>query len=169
MINGVVPPERVRDPWERQVPGLGRDPQRTPMQWDAGLNAGFCPAGAVPWLPIGADYERVNVAVQADDPRSMLTLTRRLLALRRESPALSVGQYRRIEGMPDDCFVYIRHAAAQRILVALNFSRSEHLLDLPAEMRGTIRLSTHADRDGEQVASQLQLRGDEGCVLELSA
>jgi alpha-glucosidase len=167
MTNGVVPPERVRDPWERQVPGLGRDPQRTPMQWDAGPNAGFCPPRAEPWLPIAAGYEQMNVAVQGEDPRSMLSLTRRLLALRRASPALSVGQYRRIEKMPDDCFVYIRHSAEQCMLVALNFSSSEHMLNLPEGMRGIIRVSTHADRDGEKVAGRLRLRGDEGCVLEV--
>ncbi len=168
MTNRVVPPERVRDPWERQVPRLGRDPQRTPMQWDSGPNAGFCLPEAAPWLPIADDYERVNVAVQAEDPRSMLALTRRLLALRRGSPALSVGHYRRIEGMPDDCFVYIRHIAEQRMLAALNFSPSERVLNLPEGMRGTIRISTHAHRDGELVAGRLRLRGDEGCVLELN-
>jgi glycosidase len=96
----------------------------------------------------------------------MLSLTRRLLALRRESRALSVGNYRCIEGMPDDCFVYMRQSAEQRMLVALNFSRSEHVLDLPEAMRGSISVSTHADRDGETVAGRLRLRADEGCVLE---
>jgi alpha-glucosidase len=168
MTNGVVPPERVRDPWERQVPGLGRDPQRTPMQWDSGPNAGFCPPEGAPWLPIADDYKRVNVAVQAEDQRSMLALTRRQLALRRESLALSVGYYRCIEGMPDNCFVYLRQIAEQHMLVALNFSRSEQVLNLAGGMRGTIRISTHADRDGEAVASRLCLRADEGCVLELN-
>jgi alpha-glucosidase len=169
MTNGVVPPERVRDPWVADALGVGRDLQRTPMQWDEGPNAGFCPADAEPWLPIAADYERVNVAAQTEDPRSMLALTRRLLALRRGSPALSGGQYRRVEGIPDQCFAYIRHSAEQRMLVALNFSSSEHVLDLPEGMRGTIRLSTHADRNREEVVGQLGLRADEGCVLELSA
>jgi alpha-glucosidase len=38
-----IPPDRVQDPFERNVPGIGagRDPERTPMQWDAGRNAGF--------------------------------------------------------------------------------------------------------------------------------
>ena len=58
MTDVPIPPERVQDPWERNVPGLGlgRDPVRTPMQWDAGPNAGFARAGAEPWLPLAPDY-----------------------------------------------------------------------------------------------------------------
>jgi alpha-glucosidase len=169
MTNGLVPPESVRDPWEIQVPGLGRDPQRTPMQWDANPNAGFCPPGTLPWLPVADNYVQVNVAAQANDPQSMLALTRRLLALRREDPALSVGQYRSINGMPDGCLVYLRQSGEQQWLVALNFTHSEQVLDLPPVMCGAIRISTHADRDGEAIANRLQLRANEGCVLELSS
>src|SRR5215217_6534783 len=69
-----ISPERVRDPWERNVPGLGlgRDPERTPMQWEAGVNAGF--SLAKPWLPIASDAGMVNVAAQARDPASILSL-----------------------------------------------------------------------------------------------
>src|SRR5919199_2909639 len=78
-----IPPELVQDPWERNMPGLGygRDPERTPLQWDASPNAGFTTGRA--WLPVAADFERVNVAAQRADPTSMLSLHRRLIALRR--------------------------------------------------------------------------------------
>ena len=51
-----IPPERVQDPFEKNVPGigLGRDPERTPMQWNAAPNAGF--TDGTPWLPLADDY-----------------------------------------------------------------------------------------------------------------
>jgi alpha-glucosidase len=61
-----IPSERMQDPWEQRVPGLGlgRDPQRTPMQWDETPNAGFTNEDVQPWLPLADDYKAVNVAVQ---------------------------------------------------------------------------------------------------------
>src|SRR5262249_10845108 len=85
MGDGVIPPEKEQDPWGKRVPGMGfgRDPERTPMQWDTTPNAGFCPPGVEPWLPVNADYAQRNVDMQRNDPRSMFTLTHRLLHLRR--------------------------------------------------------------------------------------
>ena len=50
-----VPPERQQDPFGRRVPGRGRDGCRTPMPWDGGPHAGFCPPGVEPWLPLGPE------------------------------------------------------------------------------------------------------------------
>jgi alpha-glucosidase len=87
MTDVPIPAERVHDPWERNVPGLGlgRDPERTPMQWSAEPHAGF--STVEPWLPVAADFGTHSVARERDDPRSMLTLYRRLIALRRAAPA----------------------------------------------------------------------------------
>src|SRR5205823_3452854 len=70
-------------PHERVVDVHARDPERTPMQWDASRNAGFT-AGA-PWLPIARDYATVNVEAQRRDPRSLLSFYRRMLHARRAS------------------------------------------------------------------------------------
>ena len=52
---------KPRDPFGLRVAGQGRDRARTPMQWDAGPNAGFCASGVAPLLPVGSNYRTVNV------------------------------------------------------------------------------------------------------------
>ena len=169
MHNGDISPDQVRDPMEKNMPGigLGRDPERTPMQWDSGPNAGFCPPGVEPWLPIPADYKQINVAVEKEAPSSLLTLTHRLIGLRRSLPALSRGSFNVIKGVPDDCFVYLRQLGGLNCLVALNFSQQEQVVRLPEMGDGRILLSTHLDRDESIDLASLRLRGKEGCLLKL--
>ncbi len=88
MVDTPIPPADIRDPAERRQPGLGqgRDPVRTPFPWDASPERGF--TSGTPWLPVGAD---TPLSAQRDDPASMLSLHRRLIALRREHEALAIG------------------------------------------------------------------------------
>jgi alpha-glucosidase len=163
-----IPPELVQDPWEKNVPGhgFGRDPVRTPMQWDDGPGAGF--TTGTPWLPLAGDYRSANVAVESEDPRSMLTLYRRLIALRRAEPALAVGPYRPV-CVTDAALVYQREQGSRRVLVALNFTPHPLALDdeLPAGWRGRVALSTHLDHEGDEVSGMLDLRGNEAVIVAL--
>ncbi|UWQ19965.1 alpha-amylase family glycosyl hydrolase [Jannaschia sp. W003] len=116
-----IPPDRVRDPWERNMPGLGegRDPCRTPMRWDIAPNAGFCAEGVEPWLPVGAHGAEDTVAGQAGCDGSMLELHRALLRLRRAHPALSRGRYERVEAH-GSVLVTVRVEGDERVAVAMN-------------------------------------------------
>jgi len=163
-----LPREVMQDPLAREHPEYSRDPVRSPMQWDRSPNAGFCPPGTEPWLPLPADYQQINVAVERKDPHSLLTLTRRLIELRRSTLALTAGSYRPIEGVPDGCFVYLRQASSQRYLVALNFSGQEQTLKLSEMGHGRIVLSTYLDREEPIDLALLRLRSDEGNVIELA-
>ncbi len=161
-----IPPVLVQDPAERNVPGLGlgRDPERTPMQWDASPAAGFT-TGA-PWLPLAEDAARRNVEVERHDPRSELSLYRALIELRRAVPALAVGSYQRLL-VDDHVLVYARLGEdGPRAIVALNFSATPRDL-LLAELgpRSELRLSTHLDRSETIVDGRLRLRANEGVVL----
>jgi alpha-glucosidase len=88
-----IPPALVQDPRELREPGLslGRDPVRTPMPWDGSEYAGFTTVR--PWLPLNADWPTRNVAWMQEEPHSVLTLYRRLLAARRAHPAMSIGDF----------------------------------------------------------------------------
>ena len=170
MHNVDIPPQSIQDPWEKRLPGIGpgRDPERTPMQWDDSPHAGFCPSAVEPWLPIAPDYTQVNVAAQRADRHSMLSLARALLQMRRTTPALTVGSYTPIDGAPADCFVYVRRFENQRRLIALNLSGDEQQLQLPAMGSGRILISTHLDREGPVDLASLHLRSDEGCIIEVA-
>jgi alpha-glucosidase len=168
MHNVAILPQDVHDPWEKNLPamGFGRDPERSPMQWDDGPNAGFCPPAAEPWLPIPDDYTQVNVATQRKDQRSMLSLTRALLKLRRATQALTLGSYVPIEGVPEECFLYVRQFGRQRRLIALNFSSSGQQIQLSEMGSGRVLVSTHLDREEPVDLASFYLRADEGCVIE---
>jgi alpha-glucosidase len=170
MHDGEIPPERINDPMEKNMAGLGlgRDPARTPMQWDSNPNAGFSPPGTEPWLPIPADYQQINVTAEREDPHSMLTLTRALLEIRRTTPALSGGSYRPIDNVPEECFVYLRQFGKQRRFIALNFSSREQVVRLAELGAGQLILSTHLDHEKPIDLTCLRLRSDEGCIIALA-
>jgi len=107
MFDVNIPPELIQDPFEKRVPGigLGRDPCRTPMQWNGSAQAGF--TSGRPWLPLDPDYAVVNVEAQRGDPTSMLMLYHRLIELRRSAPALTLGAYQPV-AMTGDLLAYIR-------------------------------------------------------------
>jgi alpha-glucosidase len=159
-----IPPERVQDPWEKNLPGrgLGRDPERTPMQWSAEPGAGF--TTGEPWLPIASDYGAVNVQAQRSDPESMLALHRALVELRRREPALSHGAWAPVDA-DGSVLAYLRSHAGARFLIALNLSGEPASLKLAGS--GAVALGTHRDRAGDRVDGAIELRGDEGVVVRL--
>jgi len=87
---------------------LNRDEVRTPMQWDSSANAGFCPAGVTPWLPLNPEYPSVNVAAQQGQDGSLLELYRRLLTLRAGSASLQTGPLAMLEALPPGVLGYRR-------------------------------------------------------------
>jgi alpha-glucosidase len=169
MRDVAIPADKVQDPFEKNVPGrgLGRDPERTPMQWSAERNAGF--TAGEPWLPIAEDYANVNVEAERGDARSMLSLYKSLLGLRRGEPALEVGRLEPVHA-EGDVLAYVRRGrkAESDFLIALNLGSDSQVLRRPADApAGTIALSTHPDRRAERVSGDLALRPDEGLVVRL--
>ena len=164
MTNVPIPPDRVQDPYEKSVPGLGlgRDPERTPMHWDSSANAGF--SRSEPWLPVGDDYHECNVEAQRGDPTSMLSLYRALIDLRRREEALSIGDY--IEHpATGDVLAWVREWEDSRFLIALNLGHEPTHVDVGGA-QGEIALATDMSRSG-RVDSILDLSGNEGVVVRL--
>ncbi len=150
-----IPPDRVRDPQELRQPGIGigRDRSRTPMPWDDTAQAGF--STAEPWLPLNPDWRTRNVAAQERDPASMLTLYRRLLALRRAHPALAVGDFRLLDAA-DGVLAYERCRGDAVLRVALNLTDAPK----PLPFTGAVLLSTLDGARGDT------LRANEGIICQ---
>ena len=129
MIQVPISVERASDPLERNMPGfgLGRDGARTPMQWDSAAFGGF--SRHEPWLPLADDFSTQNVVNQAQNPDLMLNLYRRLISLRRRTPALVVGSYRRV-ATEGEVLVFVRQLKDELVLVALNFGSSVATVDV---------------------------------------
>jgi alpha-glucosidase len=130
------------------------------MQWDATAQAGF--TTGEPWLPVGAEYHTINVAAQAGDPRSILSLYRALIGLRRAEPALSVGAYAPVAA-DENVLLYERRHGDRRLLIALNMSGASQALS--KRHSGRVLISTFLDLPDEKARGALDLRPNEGCVV----
>jgi oligo-1,6-glucosidase len=112
---GLVPAAEYLD----HVRQTSRDNARTPMQWSAEPHGGF--TTGQPWLAVNPNYTELNAESQLEDPDSVFHHHRRLIALRRETPALVHGAYSNIDPEHEQVFAYTRTLADQRYLVVLNF------------------------------------------------
>lgn len=164
-----IPPEEVQDPQGLNMPGknLSRDPQRTPMQWNASDYAGF--STVKPWLRLSSAYKRVNVEGEKMDMNSHLGLYRRLIALRQSEPSLTNGQYKPVHA-DHQVIAYIREApGAAAFLVVLNLSHRPCYLQIEHQpIKGTVVLSTSPELEGMPVSESINLGGDEGIIVALS-
>lgn len=159
-----IPENLVQDPWEKNEPGLGigRDPWRTPFQWDASEGAGF--TTGTPWLPLDQDYHRRNVAVLNRDPYSLLCLYRRLIELRGQHRALNVGAVR-VLAVENDVLCFERCCEGERMVVVLNFGEEDASVNLPEVKGATALLSTFMDCDS--AATEVRLRSGEGVIFRV--
>ena len=165
MVDTPIAPHLVQDPLEHNVPGfgLGRDPVRTPVPWSFDPNGGFTEGR--PWLPLNADAEVLSVSTQANDPRSMLSLYRALIRLRRDNDVLSVGDLQLLPAT-EHVLTYQRRLGRERVIVALNMTGQPRLVEFRNQGQ-EILLSTYLDDCRSFHAEQIHLRADEGLLLRM--
>ncbi len=110
-----------------------RDNARTPMQWNAGENAGF--TSGTPWIKLNPNYKEINVERALADPQSIYYYYRDLIRLRKAHPVIVQGRYDLI--LPDhkQIYAFTRTLGEDRIeaqlLVILNFSADTPVFSLP--------------------------------------
>jgi alpha-glucosidase len=161
-----IPPERIRDPIELNIPGhaLGRDGCRTPMQWDGSPHAGF--STSEPWLPLAEDRESQTAGAQIADEASLYHLYRQLIALRRSLPTLAHGTLKNVAAT-DDVLTFERIYGEERLLIALNLNSRPARLDL-SERSGELVLSTQDRKCGEDFRDFALIESFEGLILKIA-
>lgn len=139
MEDGVIPPELTKDKFEKTGDSGGRDPERTPMQWDSSALGAF--TTTTPWLPLHANITQRNVVDEIHDIDSWLHMYRRLLEARRE-PLLRNGKFEVVECSSGYVLAYERSLDGVTQYVACNFAGAAQIISLPLPMREVI-MSTH--------------------------
>ena len=163
-----IPPDRIRDPFEKNVPsiGVGRDGARTPMQWDCSPFAGF--SSSEPWLPLTADWTMRNVDMLRRDKNSIYMIYHRLIEARRHSQALQRGSYRPIASK-GDLLLYVREFGSERILTALNLGTTPAIVETSfGDFKGKVIVSTSGLHDGDHIDAIIRLDANEGVVIALA-
>jgi alpha-glucosidase len=131
-----TPPTRkedVKDPvgltgWPKDK---GRDGERTPMQWNAGPNAGFASAGVTPWLPVPPTYTAVNVKAEEGKPDSLFTWYQTLIRLKKTNPAFAQGDNTMLDTSNTQVLSWLRTTAgAPSVVVSVNFTADPQTVSL---------------------------------------
>ncbi|GBR52434.1 alpha amylase [Neokomagataea thailandica NBRC 106555] len=128
--------EDVRDPegkagWPKDK---GRDAERTPMQWDTTLNAGFSKSPTT-WLPVGASYTSVNVDAEEIDPNSMLNWYKNLISLKNNNLLFKYGSQEVIEGNNSQLLIFKRVLGNKKAIVINNFSGFAQKFDFDGQAK----------------------------------
>jgi alpha-glucosidase len=174
MRNAKLRYRELRDPYTKRFWPFrpGRDPARTPMQWNGTAQAGF--THGRPWLPVAPDYAEHNVTTEAADPCSLLSLYKRLIALRRSSAALMRGGTSLVKADARDCLLYERKALSadgttDRMLTMVNFSERQTEVTLPGSVvNGRTLLSTDSAATlAGPVTRQMRLGPNEGRLVQI--
>ena len=121
---------------------FSRDNARTPMQWDAGKNAGFSDADST-WLPVHDDYAQVNVEAEGADPGSPLSWYRKLAALRASREELVAGDYQELMADDEQVFAFRRQGERSCAVVLANLSNEPARYDASLVEGMTLLAGTH--------------------------
>ena len=138
-----------------------RDNGRTPMQWDCTAHAGF--TTGTPWIGVVDNYPAINAAAQVDDPDSVYSYYKKLVALRKQHRVISEGQIEFLYKDDPDLLAYRRWDGDSQLLVLCNLTGHEAPVQLPAQWQDAgVLLGNYPD-----AAPAAALRPYEALVLSL--
>ena len=146
------------------VSRFSRDNARTPMQWSDGDNAGF--TTGTPWLKVNPNYTSINAAAQQEDPDSVRSFYKKLIALRKNPEYKETVVYGALEPVWEDrhnLMAYYRKGD-KTLLVIGNYQKDEQAVTLPSECKKVL-LNNYPDVAQEN--NTIQLHGYQLLILEM--
>ncbi len=151
----------------REAALRSRDRGRSPLQWSADANAGFCPAGVKPWLPLNPDYAGgVNYADEVGRENSIWNYYRNILVFRKSSPALMLGDQQFRKSVNENLLAYTREVENEKCLILLNMGSERLEIDLASYQ--FVRFSRAFTTDSKKVETtggKVKLSGYAGVIL----
>ena len=131
--NSSMPTQDIQMFKDAGIAARGRDNARTPMQWDGSAYAGFtAPDAAVePWISVNRNHTQINAAGEFDDPDSVYTFYKRLIAIRHENALVAAGDWQLIDADDQYVYAFTRTLGGEKLLVAVNLSG--RTVDLPRD------------------------------------
>lgn len=106
----------------RMIKTKSRDNARTPMQWNDSINGGF--SAGTPWLSVNGNYPHINVKRQEDDPGSVLSYYRQLIAFRNGSRVLQEGDFTELY-RKNGVYAYRRACDGEALTVVISLAERE--------------------------------------------
>lgn len=139
----------------KMMKACSRDNARTPMQWNTGANAGF--STGKPWLKVNANFSRINMQSQINDPDSIRSYYKKLIAMRSQSNVLLSGDFQLVR-TTRNVFIYDRTLEGKSLRVLLNFTGKPQ----KANCSGKVVISNYGREEYDGV-----LKPYEAAVLDL--
>ncbi|MGA8854824.1 MAG: alpha-glucosidase [Christiangramia sp.] len=150
------------DQYMKELNFLSRDNARTPMQWNSTEHAGF--TSGKPWLPVNENYKQVNVAVEKENPNSVLNYFKQLTKLRNENQVLVYGDYKLIQKEHPNIYAYTRSLENDKMMILLNFSDSESEIELKDDS-SKILINNYDDLQSEK--GNITLKPFQAVILKM--
>ncbi|MCT7661085.1 alpha-glucosidase [Mycobacterium deserti] len=136
---------------------ISRDNARTPMQWDAGPNAGF--STGEPWLAVNPNHTWLNAAAQIDSAGSVFAHYQALIRLRHDLPVLVDGDFTPLMEDDPQIWAYTRSTSTAELLIIANCGRDPRTVDIGREWIDAEMLLGLADAPATLTSASLDLAG----------
>ncbi len=142
----------------------GRDNVRTPIQWNAGKNAGF--TEGKPWIKVNPNFKEINLENDLAHSDSIFRFYKDLIAYRKANPDLVYADFESLDPEHESVFIYRRQGISKTYIIVLNFSDELVNYPLPFDVNGYRIAVSNLAYASSSITRDLALNSWQGLILE---